>query len=592
MNCKIGDVVGYSVRFEDVSSQGTKIKYATDGIVLREAMSDPLLKRYSVIIIDEAHERSLQTDILLGVVKKAQKQRKSLGYSSAMSLKVIVMSATLSVDLFSSYFEDAPILYVQGRSHPVTSFFLSEEEDKVEQDYLWRTMVAVIQVHRANPNDGDILVFLTGEEEIESAVRTLRTVSKSLQNDPDSSGLHVVPLYSALPPEVQMVVFKRKDKREIEAGFRRVVISTNIAETSVTIPNIKYVIDSGKVKQKCYNPKTGVEYLTVINESKAQAKQRSGRAGRLGPGECYCLVSKDKFENNFLEMTEAEILKSNLENVVLLMISLGISNVLEFDFIEKPPTDSVKAAIKLLLDLEAICEKTETEKTECGFQLTRLGKVVCKFPLRPEYALALVYGNEDGCLDDMLSIVSMLSVENLYNRRAAQQSIRANQHLDSDDTQNSEASKCWSKFQHYTGDMVGLLLMYRFVNHAAKKMTISKVCYENFLNPKSVQLAMQIRSQLSKICVSLGWKSTSSSSGFDKVRLCLYKAFRLRLAVLGSEKKYYTSVGHVQVEIHPSSVLHKKLPAAVVYNELVKTTKTYMRGVSVVNEDWVVEESS
>ena len=241
--------------------------------------------------------------------------------------------------------------------------------------------------------------------------------------------------------------------------------------------------------------------LQVNNESKAQAKQRSGRAGRLGPGECYYLFSKEKFDKEFKETTEAEILKSNLESVVLLMISLGISNVLEFDFIERPPNDSVKAALKLLVELEAICEKTSDGKigSDIGFQLTKLGKVISKFPLRPEYALTLVFGNEDGCLDDMLSIVSMLSVENLFNRRAAQQAVHSRFNLESEEGEATEAVKCWSKFKHGSGDLIGLLLMFRYVNQNEKKMSLQKVCWENFLNPKSIKQAMLIRAQLAKV---------------------------------------------------------------------------------------------
>ena len=284
-----------------------------------------------------------------------------------------------------------------------------------------------------------------------------------------------MPLYSALSPEAQMRAFKPPEGKEVQFGLRRIIVSTNIAETSVTIPNVKYVIDSGKVKQKCYNPCTGIEYLSVRDESKAQAKQRAGRAGRLGPGECYHLMSRDKF-TNLRETTEAEILKCNLESAVLQLITLGVRDVLSFDFIEKPPVDCLNYAVKHLLALEAIEEASRRH-----FNLTDLGKSLAKFPLPAEYSLALYLAQQQNCLDDMLSIVSMLSVENVFMTR---------------DRSKEACDKQWSKFQHPAGDIIGYLLVYRQFHQANSKKNF---CFENSINFRNLSMAFRIRGQIAQV---------------------------------------------------------------------------------------------
>ena len=272
-----------------------------------------------------------------------------------------------------------------------------------------------------------------------------------------------------------MRAFKPPEGKEVQLGVRRIIVSTNIAETSVTIPNVKYVIDSGKVKQKCYNPCTGIEYLSVRDESKAQAKQRAGRAGRLGPGECYHLMSRDKF-NCLPENTVAEILKCNLENAILQLITLGVRDVSSFDFIERPPVDCLNYAVKHLLALEAIEEISHRQ-----FDLTDLGKILAKFPLPAEYSLALHLSQKQGCLDDMLSIVSMLSVENVFMTR---------------DRSKETCEKQWSKFHNPAGDMIGYLLVYRQFNQANSKKNF---CFDNSINLRNLTMAYRIRSQITQV---------------------------------------------------------------------------------------------
>lgn len=318
---ELGKLVGYTVRFDDVTSEDTRIKFLTDGMLLREAISDSLLRKYSCVILDEAHERTIHTDVLFGVVKAAQRRRKELG---KLPLKVVVMSATMDVDLFSQYFNGAPVLYLEGRQHPIQIFYTKQPQ----HDYLHAALVSVFQIHQEAPSSQDILVFLTGQEEIEAMSKTCRDIAKHLPDGCPS--MLVLPLYASLPYAQQLRVFQGAPK-----GYRKVIISTNIAETSITISGIKYVVDTGMVKAKKYNPDSGLEVLAVQRVSKTQAWQRTGRAGREDSGICYRLYTEDEFEK-FEKMTVPEIQRCNLASVMLQLLAMKVPNVLTFDFMSKP----------------------------------------------------------------------------------------------------------------------------------------------------------------------------------------------------------------------------------------------------------------
>jgi ATP-dependent RNA helicase DHX8/PRP22 len=277
IGCRLGQEVGYTIRFEDCTSSATRIKYMTDGMLLREALIDPNLSKYAVIMLDEAHERTIHTDVLFGLLKQTLKRR--------TDLKLIVTSATLDAEKFSSYFYNSPIFTIPGRTFPVEIMYTKDPES----DYLEASMITVMQIHLSEP-PGDILVFLTGQEEIDTACETLFNRMKTL--GPSVPELIILPVYSALPSEMQSRIFE-----PAPPGARKVVIATNIAETSITIDGIFYVVDPGFVKQNCYDPKLGMDSLQVVPISQAQSRQRSGRAGRTGPGKCYRLYTETAYQN-------------------------------------------------------------------------------------------------------------------------------------------------------------------------------------------------------------------------------------------------------------------------------------------------------
>ena len=329
MNVKLGHEVGYSIRFEDCTSQKTVLKYMTDGMLLREFLTEPDLKSYSALMIDEAHERTLHTDILFALVKDIARFRPDF--------KLLISSATLNAAKFSKYFDDAPIFNIPGRRYPVDIYYTAAPES----NYLAAAVTSVLQIHLTQ-DKGDILVFLTGQDEIESAQEILETKIRELGSR--IKELIICPIYSTLPSDLQANIFK-----PTPPGARKVVLATNIAETSITIDGIVYVIDPGFVKQKSYNPRSGMESLIVVPCSKAAADQRAGRAGRVGPGKCFRLYTAWAYANELDDNTTPEIQRTNLGNVVLLLKSLGIDDLIHFDFMDPPPVCTWPRSCLLIL---------------------------------------------------------------------------------------------------------------------------------------------------------------------------------------------------------------------------------------------------
>eukprot|EP01135_Chromosphaera_perkinsii_P000731 Nk52_evm19s151 gene=Nk52_evmTU19s151 len=540
--CRLGEEIGYTIRFEDCTSQSTVCKYMTDGMLLRECLMDTSLKQYSLLILDEAHERTIYTDILFGLLKRCAEKRPDL--------KLIVTSATLDAEKFSSYFFNCPIFTIPGRSFPVEVLFAKEPES----DYLDAALLTVMQIHLSEPA-GDILVFLTGQEEIDTACEILYERMKALGKSVPE--LVILPVYSALPSEMQTKIFE-----PAPPGGRKVVLATNIAETSLTIDGIYYVVDPGFVKQNIYNAKSGMDSLVVTPISQAQARQRSGRAGRTGPGKCYRLYTEVSFHNEMLETAVPEIQRTNLCETVLSLKAMGINDLLSFDFMDPPPPNQLISALEELHSLNALDDE--------GI-LTRLGRKMAEFPLAPNLAKMLIKSVDLGCSEEILTIVGMLSVQNVFYRPKDKQTL---------------ADQKKARFHQPEGDHLTLLSVY----NAWKANKFSNPwCFENFLQARTLRRAQDVRKQLVGILDRYRLDIVSAGQNYDKVRKAICSGYFRHAAKKDPQEGYKTIVDPQVVFIHPSSSLFNHQPEWVIYHELVMTTKEYMRETTAVEPQWLVE---
>lgn len=542
VGCRLGAEVGYTIRFEDCTSPDTKIKYMTDGMLQREILLDPDLKKYSVIMLDEAHERTIATDILFGLLKKTIKRRPDL--------RLIVTSATLDAEKFSEYFNGCPIFSIPGRTFPVEVMYSKEPES----DYLDATLITVMQIHLTEAA-GDILVFLTGQEEIDTSCEILFERMKAL--GPSVPELVILPVYSALPSEMQSRIFD-----PAPPGGRKVIIATNIAETSITIDNIYYVIDPGFVKQNAYDPKLGMDSLVVTPISQAQAKQRAGRAGRTGPGKCFRLYTEAAYQSEMLPTTIPEIQRQNLSHTILMLKAMGINDLLHFDFMDPPPTNTMLSALEELYALSALDDE--------GL-LTRLGRKMADFPMEPALAKVLIASVDMSCSDEMLSIVAMLSITSVFYRPKEKQ---------------QQADQKKSKFHDPHGDHLTLLNVYNAWKHSKFS---SAWCFENFIQARQIKRAQDVRQQLLGIMNRYRHKIASCGRDTMKVRQALCTGFFRNAARKDPQEGYKTLVEGTPVYMHPSSALFGKPSEHVIYHDLVLTSKEYMHCTTSIEPKWLVE---
>lgn len=543
MGKKLGNEVGYSIRFEDCTSERTRIKYMTDGMLLREFLLDPSLEGYSVIIVDEAHERTLHTDILFGLLKDVSRFRPDL--------KLLVSSATLDSEKFSDFFDEAPVFRIPGRRYPVHVYYTRSPE----ANYIEAAAVTVLQIH-ITQRLGDVLVFLTGQEEIEACQEILTERVKALGSR--IRELIILPIYANLPSEMQAKIFE-----ETPPGARKVVLATNIAETSLTIDGIAYVIDPGYAKQNYFNARSGMESLVVVPISRASANQRAGRAGRVGPGKCFRLYTKWAFENEMEENTVPEIQRVNLGNVVLQLKSLGISDLINFDYLDPPPAETLILAMEQLYALKALNHKGE---------LTLTGRKMAEIPVDPMMARMILAAGQYGVIEEILTVAAMLSVNGAIFYRPKDKAIHA-------DTARRN-------FFHPDGDHLTLMNVY---NEWANTDYSSQWCYEVFIQHRSMKRARDIRDQLTGLMERVEIQLSSNPTESIGIRKAITAGYFYHVARFSKGGMYKTAKKGQTVMMHPQSCLAEDLPRWVVYHELVLTTKEYMRNVVVIDGKWLLE---
>ena len=539
---KLGDIVGYTIRFEDVISKNTRIKYLTEGILLRESLNDKDLDLYSCIIMDEAHERSLNTDVLFGILKKIVARRKDL--------KLIITSATMNSSKFSSFFGNAPIFKIPGRTFTVDYHF----DNSIPEDYVDTAVKRVIEVHLQYPT-GDILVFMTGQEDIEATCLLLFERLKKLGDSIPK--LVILPIYSQLPSDYQARIFQKTEDRKC-------IIATNIAETSLTLDGVKYVIDTGLCKLKVYNPKISMDALKITPISQANANQRGGRAGRTGPGVCFRLYTDSAFRTEMWENNIPEIQRTNLANVVLLLKSLNIDNLLEFEFMDPPPQDTILNSMYQLWMLGALDDNGN---------LTDIGKIMVEFPLDPSLSKILIVSSKYHCSSEIATIVSMLSVPSIFLRPKDRE---------------KEADAQREKFLVPESDHLTLLNVYeKWKNNNYS----SSWANDHYVYVKSLRKVKEVRQQILDIMKINHLELNSCENNWDIIRKCICSGYFNNATKLKGIGEYVCLRTGIPCVLHPNSAIYSLgyTPDYCVYHELIMTTKEYMSCVTAIDPLWLVE---
>ncbi|KAJ9653882.1 hypothetical protein H2198_006991 [Neophaeococcomyces mojaviensis] len=549
MGKRLGNEVGYAIRFEDNTSDKTVLKYMTDGMLLRELLTDPELSNYSALMIDEAHERTVSTDIACGLLKDIAKARPDL--------KLLISSATMDAVKFQKYFDNAPIFNIPGRRYSVDVHYTAQPE----ANYLAAAITTVFQIHITQPS-GDILVFLTGQEEIEAMEANLTETARKLGNKVKE--MIICPIYANLPTDLQAKIFE-----PTPPNARKVVLATNIAETSLTIDGIVYVIDPGFVKENQFNARTGMESLVVVPCSRASAGQRAGRAGRVGPGKCFRLYTSQAYKNELESNTTPEIQRTNLTGTILMLKSLGINDLLDFDFMDPPSTDTIVRAVELLYALGALNNAGE---------LTKIGRQMAEIPADPMLSRSILAADKYGCVEEVLSIIAMLGESASLFFRPKDKKVHA------DAARNRFTNKDG-------GDHLSLLNIWNEFVDSDYSYVWAK---ENFLQIRSLNRARDVRDQLARLCdrIEVDASKSCGSNDIEPIQKALLAGYFPNTARLQRDGQSYRTLkagsGQV-VYIHPSSTLIESRPKYVSYFEAVLTSKEYMRNVMPIKPEWMME---
>jgi ATP-dependent RNA helicase DHR2 len=566
--------VGYSVRFDNCTSPGTRIKFLTEGMLLQEMLRDSRLKEYGVVIVDEVHERSVNVDLILGYLRNLLTESESP--RGKKKLRVVVMSATADVEALVKFFgagyeavgknpdDFVATCNIPGRLFPVQLTYLPEPT----YSFVDAALDTIFNIHYREPLPGDVLVFLPGQSEIEALQAMID--ARAAEMEPNIPKIQTLPLFAALSQAAQQMVFERAPYRT-----RKVILSTNIAETSVTVPGVKYVVDSGKMKVKQYRPLLGLETLLEKPVSKSSAEQRKGRAGRERAGHCYRLYTKEGFES--LEMLSVpEILRCDLSAALLGMMARGVENVRSFPFINPPPKSARDKAILLLLHVGAV---------DLSFNITGNGMQMAKLPLPPTMGRSLIeaarYG--EACVLDLIDVIACLHGENVFLGLNTEE-------------KKEEAEEARKELFRRDGDHRTLLTTVR--HYAGEQSDRKAWCDKYFVSHRAMRNIMDVRKHLLQQCKQLDLlpenaallnEDNYSETRNEQISKCLLAGFLMNTARITPDGSYKTVYGNHTVAIHPSSVIFGRKMEAIIFTEYVFTTKSYGRNVSAVRLKWIDE---